>query len=234
MIPWLAKHKEFFFAATTIVFLLGTFVGLGGYLFSCGGGRTAVAVVGSTQIPYSRFLRRVNRYVDSLRTKGKDVDDKTLKAIKQQMLRDMLVDQLLLGRARRMGIRVTGPDVARQIEATPAFARDGRFDQQVYFEILRRVFQETPRQYEKSLKDELRVQQFKQLVYQTAKIGPRELANLYQARQGGSLKGFDKAKAEFQRKVHEERALELINYCLRQAVGQTPIKTYLEQREAGT
>jgi peptidyl-prolyl cis-trans isomerase D len=233
MIPWFAKHKEVFFIATTIIFVLGTFVGLGGYFFSCGGSRQAVAVVGSTQIPYATFLRRVNRYVDALRAKGKEVDDKTLQAIKQEMLRDMLVNQILLERARRMGVRVTDVDVARQIEATPAFSRDGRFDQQVYFQILQRAFQETPQEYERSLKEDLQVQQFKQLVYQTAKTSPLELEALYRSQHGGSLKGFDKERAEFQRKVHEERALQLINYYLRQAVSQIPIKDFLKQRESG-
>ncbi|MDD5656138.1 MAG: SurA N-terminal domain-containing protein [Elusimicrobia bacterium] len=233
MISFLRRYRRALFVAVIAIFLIGTFVGLGGYLFTRSDTTEAVASVGSTKIPYSRFLVRVNQYADALRSRDQEVSEAEMKEIKVGMLRDMIVDELLLTEAGKMGIRVTDDELARDIRATPAFQSGGQFNPQLYFQVVRGVFKQTPQGYEETRRRAIQVGRLKQLIFQSAKLAPGELKELYAAQNKGSLKGFEKAKAEFAAKTQQTRALDLINHLLRQLSSQQEIRTYLDQRESG-
>lgn len=233
MISFLRRHRKPIFIAVIAVFLIGIFVGLGGYLFTSRDMSAAVASVGSVKIPYSQYLARVNQYAEALRSRQTDVTDELLKEIKQGMLRDMIVDELLVLKADEMGIIVTDSELARDIRNTPAFQRDGAFSQDLYFQAVRAVFRDTPEAYEATRRNALKAMKFKQLVFQTAKLTPEEVRSAYAEANKGSLKDFEGKKAEFAAKVQQQRALDLINYCLRQLSAQVEIRSYLEQRESG-
>ncbi|MDE1977633.1 MAG: hypothetical protein KGI84_10295, partial [Elusimicrobia bacterium] len=74
----------------------------------------------------------------------------------------------------------------------------------------------------------------KQIIFQSAKVSPEEVQSVYAAAHKGSLKNFKKDKAAFASRLQETRALDLINYYLRQSAAQIEIRTYLQQRESGT
>jgi peptidyl-prolyl cis-trans isomerase D len=234
MISFFRKYQRAFFIATIVIFLIGTFVGLGGYLFTSRDTSGAVASVGSTKIPYQRYAVRVNQYLDALQSKGTDVTDDVRKEVKQGMLRDMIVDTLLEKKADEMGIVVTDEDLARDIQSTPAFQRDGQFNQDVYFQMVRSVFHEGPEQFETDRRSAIKVARFKQMIYQSAKVAPSELQELYAQANKGSMKNFEKDKAAFTNKVQQQKALEIINYYLRQLSAQVEIRSFLDQREQGS
>jgi len=233
MISLLSRHRKALFIAVIAVFLIGTFVGLGGYLFSSRDTSGTVALVGSVKIPYTRFAVRVDQYAETLRSKGTDVSDDMLKQIKQGMLRDMIVDALLSIKADELGIIVTDEELARDIRNTPAFQRGGAFDQDVYFSVIRSQFRDTPQAYEAQRLQQIKTNKFKQLVYQTAKVTPLDLSQAYAQEHKGVMKSFEKDKAEFTSKLQQQRALDLLNYYLRQLSTQIEIRSYLDQREAG-
>ncbi len=58
MISWFSRHQKPLFIATVSIFLVGTFVGLGGYLLTNHDSSGAVASVGSTKISYSILKAR--------------------------------------------------------------------------------------------------------------------------------------------------------------------------------
>lgn len=233
MISFLQRYQKTLFISTIAIFLLGTFVGLGGYLFTSRDMGGAVASVGGTKIPYRVFTARVNQYADAVRAKGGDVTDDMLKQIKQTMLRDMIVDELLTQKAEKMGLVVTDEELARDIQSTPGFQRGGQFSQDVYFAALRSVFHETPQQYESERRRQIEAAKFKALVYQSSKLTPDELKQSYAKQHKGSLKGFEKDQEKFAALAQQQRAIELINYYLHQLQSQVEIRTYLEQRESG-
>lgn len=233
MISLLRRYRKSLFIGVIAIFLIGTFVGLGGYLFTSRDTSLAVASVGSVKIPYQRYLARVNQYADALRSRGTDIDEKVLKEIKQGMLRDMIVDELLVAKADEMGLVVTDGELARDIQNTPSFQRGGAFNQDLYFQAVRAVFRDTPQAYEETRRHALKAIKLKQLLYHAAKLTPAELQEAYAQENKGSLKDFDKKKDEFAAKVQQQRALDLINYYLRQMSTQVEIRSYLEQRETG-
>ncbi|MDE2039931.1 MAG: SurA N-terminal domain-containing protein [Elusimicrobia bacterium] len=233
MMAFLRRYKTACFVAVIVIFLLGTFVGLGGYLFTSRDMSEAVASVGRQKIPYGEFVDRVNQYTDALRARGTDVTDEMTKRIKQGVLRDLIVDELLRQRADAMGLVVTDEELANDIQNTPAFQRGGQFDQQLYFARVRQDLHETPETYERERRTAIKAAMVKQLIYHAAKLTPAELTEEYKEAHKGSMKGFDKQKADFAAKAQQRRALELINFYLRQLAQKVEIRTYLQQRESG-
>ena len=232
MISLLRRHRKALFIAVIAIFLIGIFVGLGGYFFTENDMTSTVASVGKVKIPYSRYIARVNQYSEALRGRG-EVTDEMMAEVKQGVLRDMIVDELLNLKAEEMGIVVPDGDLARDIQNTPAFMDKGVFSQELYFARVRGIFRDTPEIYEKERRKQLRTSRLKQLVFQTAKLTPAEIEELYAAGNKGSMKDFEKNKAEFAAKAQQQRALELINHYLRQLSSQVEIRSYLEQRERG-
>ena len=55
MIRWLVKYRKPIFAATALIFLIGIFVGLGGYMLTNNDASTFVAEVAGEKIPRNRF-----------------------------------------------------------------------------------------------------------------------------------------------------------------------------------
>ncbi|OGR85461.1 MAG: hypothetical protein A3J74_09935 [Elusimicrobia bacterium RIFCSPHIGHO2_02_FULL_57_9] len=241
MISFLRRYRKVLFIAVIAIFLIATFVGLGGYLFTSRDTSSAVASVGPAKIPYSRYIARVNQYAEVLRSRGTEVNDEMIKELKRAMLQEMIVDELLVSKASEMGIMVADEELARDIRNTPAFQRDGNFSQEAYFFAVRRSFGDTPEAYEGQRRLQIKTAKFKQLLYHSAKLTPAEVDAAFKRAQDsyakehkGSLKGFTATKEAVAGQEQQQKALELINYYLRQLAGQIQIVSYLEQRESGT
>ena len=239
MIALLRRHRKALFIAVIAIFLIGIFVGLGGYFFTENDMTSTVASVGKVKIPYARYMARVNQYSDALRSRGTELSDEMMLEIKQGVLRDMIVDELLNLKAEEMGLVVPDGDLARDIQNTPYFMDKGAFSQELYFMRVRSVFRDTPEAYEKERRKQLRTARLKQLVFQTAKLTPAEIDEVYEAAKAANDKA-GKAKAKdfpdktkFAAQAQQQRALELINHYLRQLSSQVEIRSYLEQRERG-
>ena len=233
MLSFLRRYRRTLFLSIVVVFLIGIFVGLGGYLFTSRDTFGTVAVVGSTKIPYNVFLRRVNQILDVLKDKGTEVNDNLIKEVKQDTLRDMIVDELLYSKALELGLVVTDDELARDIRNTPAFQSGGAFDQSAYFQSVYRIYRDTPKAYEEMRHKSLMTMKLKQLIFQAAKYSPEDLQEAYALENKGTLADFDKNKASFEQKLRQARALELINYYLRQISAQVEIRSFLAEREAG-
>lgn len=232
ILQYLRRHRKTLFVGMVAIFMIGIFVGLGGYLFTSRDMSEAVAVVGSTKIPYLRFNARVNHYVDALRQRGTDVPDAQLGEIKTAMLRDMIVDEVLCQEAEKMGVEVTDLELSAAIRSNPGFQREGQFDPYLYFQAVRQSLRMSPEDYERDQRKAMMAAKVKQLLFQSSKILPGELAEEYR-RAKGSMKGFEKESAGFGQEMEKMRALDTINFFLRQVSGQMDIRQFLREREQG-
>lgn len=233
MISFLRKHRKSIFAATLSVFFGGMFVGFGGYWFTDRDTDGVVARVGREKIPYQELAVRVDGYAERLREQGVELDDEKLSVLRREMLNNMLVDEMLALKADELGLVVTDDELSRDIRATPAFARGGRFDQDAYFQAVRAMFRQSPQEYERGRRKALKAARLKGLLFRLEKVSPAELKDLYAAANKGSLKDFDKQKDAFASRVQQQRALELVNHCLRQMQTQVEIQNYLGRYESG-
>jgi hypothetical protein len=227
MISFLRRHQKAIFAATLSTFFGGMFVGFGGYWFTDRDLQGTAAKVGRVKIPYQTLMTHVNLYAERLREQGADLDDAKLVQLKREMLNNMMVDEILVLKADELGLVVTDEELARDIRATPAFGRGGQFDQDAYFQAVRATFHETPQEYERERRKNIKTARLKSLFYRTAKIGPSELRDAYGAVNKGSFKNFDKEKDAFAQRLQQQRALDLVNHCLRQMQTQVEIQNLL-------
>lgn len=235
MISFLRRHQKSIFVATISVFLSGTFVGLGGFYFTSRDTDGAVARIGGNKIPAQKLLLRVNQYADALRAKGTDVDDAMMSRLKHEMLNDMMIEEMMAIKADELGLKVTNDELSRDIRATPAFQRSGQFDQDTYFQQVRAIFRETPQEYERSRRKSIKSGRLKQLIYRMAKVPPAEVDAAY-AKVVKTAPKKDAAKITKEavaQNLQQQRAVELINHCLKQLSSQVEHQVWFERVEGG-
>jgi hypothetical protein len=235
MISFLRRHQKSIFVATISVFLSGSFVGLGGFYFTSRDNDGAVARIGANKIPAQKLLLRVNQYADALRAKGTEVDDAMMSRLKREMLNDMMIEEMMAIKADELGLKVTNEELSRDIRATPAFQRGGQFDQDVYFQQVRAIFRETPQEYERSRRKSIKSGRLKQLIYRMAKVPPAEVDAVYKdvmktAPKKDAAKITKEAVAQ---NLQQQRAVELINYCLKQLSSTVEHQIWMERVEGG-
>lgn len=232
MMSFLRRYKDTFIIAVFIIFMVGIFAGLGGYYFTGADTTESVAVVGGEKIPYLRYRARLGQYLDALRAQGQDISPEDEGRVKQELLREMIVDELLAQQAERLGLYVSDAELANAIQQTPAFQRDGRFDQELYFQAVRFTFKSSPEQFERVHRRSMLSAKLKALMFRMAKVLPAEVRDEY-VRSGGALKDWEKRQGEFEQQLRQHRALDTVNFFLRQLSTQVEIRSFLEARESG-
>ena len=231
MTSFLRRHQKAIFVATISVFLSGTFVGVGGYFFTTRDTDGAVARIGGNKISAQKLLLRVNQYADSLRAKGTEVDDAMMARLKREMLNDMMIEEMMAIKADELGLKVSNDELSRDIRATPAFQRGGQFDQDVYFRQVRAIFRETPQEYERSRRKAIKSGRLKQLIYRTAKVPQAEVDAAYaQVVKTAPKKDAAKiTKEAVAQNLQQQRAVELINHCLKQLSTQVEHQMWFDR-----
>lgn len=256
MISFFGRHRKPIFIAVTSIFLIGIFVGLGGYLFNRADLSQTVAEVGQSKISYQKLLAHSHRIQENLRDRGTEVTPQLQNEIKQDVLRDLIIETLMAQKAEEMGMQVTDLELASDVHNTPAFQKDGVFEPSAYVQALQYLFRSTPEQYEKDRKRSLLALKLRMFLFNSVKLSPREVQESYARenpknrqtleeeikkaylKEKGAAKDFEKQKQSlalkvYEQRLHQQRALEVMNYYLRQLSAQVPIKSYLEQREQG-
>ncbi len=231
MISFFSKYRRIVFIVTVSVFLVGVFVGLGAYVFT-GDSMEAVADVGGTKIPYRSFMMQVNRAAAGLKESNTEVNEALMGTIKQEIFREMIIEELLSQQGGKLGMRVPDFEVAVEVQNTPAFREGGQFSPRAYYQTVFNEFQMSPSEYEAWRKKSRLAGKFKQFVYTSVKVTPEEAAAYYMAR-NKSLKNFEKERVKYTEELTREKFGNLANYLLRQLTVRQEIKSYLEQREQG-
>ena len=230
MISLLSKYKRGIFIVVVVVFI-GSIFFISGQIFTAASSE-AVADVGGKKIPYRRFSSQVNRVLSNLKDSGTEVSDVVSKSVKQEVFRDMIVEELLSMQGDKLGMRVPDFEVAVEIQNTPQFTENGVFNPRLYYQTIFNEFQMSPGEYEAWRNKARLAGKFKQFVFNNVKVTPAELQAYYLAK-NKSLKDFDKNKAKYLDDLSREKFSQMANYLLHQLTVQIEIKSYLDQREKG-
>jgi len=231
MISFFNRHKRVIFIATTVTFLAGVFVGLGAYV---GGGQSynLVAKVGKKDIPYSKFVDNVNRTLSLLRDKGLDVPEEGQKHIETQVLQEMIVAEALEQCANDFGLRVTDFEIAAEIQSTPAFRKDGVFNEYLYKQVVWRQLKMRPAEYEAERRRLRLASKFRQLAMSAAKVTPGEVKDFYLS-SGKPEKDFAKNEREATKELLQMKAAGFLEAYLKQFLAKNAVKNFLEERQKG-
>jgi hypothetical protein len=231
MISFFSKYRRIVFIITVSIFLVGVFVGLGAYVFT-GDSMGAVADVGGAKIPYQRFTSQVNRAMNSFKDSNTEVNEILVKGIKQEVFREMIIEELLSQQGTKLGMLVPDFEVAVEVQNTPQFRENGVFSPRAYFQAVYNEFQLSPTEYEAWRKKARLASKFKQFVYTSVKVTPEE-AKAYYLAKNKNLGGFEKERAKYTDELAREKFANLANYLLRQLTTRMEINSYLDQREQG-
>ncbi|WP_376697161.1 SurA N-terminal domain-containing protein [Wenzhouxiangella sp. EGI_FJ10305] len=164
------------------IFVLGLlaipflFFGLDSYM---GGGvsQNAIATVGGTDISASEFETSFAQYRarlrDQLGDRYSDIDTNQ-PAVRREHLEQMIDQVLLRQYAEDLGLRVSDRAVAEIIRGIPAFQIEGQFNPDVYQQALRGAG-ETPRSFERDLRDDIQTSLVPQAVSESAVVTETEI-----------------------------------------------------------
>jgi hypothetical protein len=231
MTSFFNKYKNIIFTVTVLVFVLGAFLGLGAYMGNISVANT-VAKVGKGRIPYDRYEMEVRSTVDNI-TKSKNITDTNEvieKMVRQEVFKEMIVNELLYQEAKKFKMGVSNYEVALEIENTPAFTSGGRFDPRAYVSQIWSTYKMTPKDYEDWRKKERTATHLKQFLYSTIKLTPDELG-FYERIFSKQVKDISKDKEKFQSDLKQEKFLEVANYYLRQLTSRVEIQDFRKKFE---
>jgi len=233
MMDFLRKHMQTIFLITIIGFLAGAFVGFGSYLFGSKTPADAVAEVNGTNIPYRDYAVLLNRVVDNL-SKTQEVTDEVMKQKKQEVLQDLIQEEVFWQQSKKYGIVVSDAELAADIQHYPAFQRDGRFDQNAYFQVLYQVMKTTPQQFEESRRKQIAIFKLRQLIASNVRISEPELQLEYARTHGGSMADFAKNRDKSLETLRQQKVMLVFNEWFKQLNQTVKIKVHLEEIEKQT
>ena len=148
---------------------------------------------------------------------------------------DGFFTQVTTQRKNEKDVRARIKTLSRDIRSTPAFQRNGQFDQDVYFRQVRSIFRETPQEYERGRLKSIKSGRLKQLLYRMAAVPEAETNAAYaQVLKTASKKEAAKiTKEAVAQNLRQQRAVELINHCLKQLSAQVEHQVWFERVEGG-
>lgn len=229
MISFFTKYTRPIFIVVVVIFV-GSIFFISGQVFTTS--MDAVADVGGTKIPYQRFVSQVNRVMSGFKDSNTEVNEALSRSVKQEVFREMIIEELLSQQGGKLGMRVPDFEVAVEVQNTPQFRESGNFSPRAYYQTVYNEFQMSPAEYEAWRKKARLASKFKQFVYTSVKVTPEEVKAYYEVKNKG-LKNFEKERAKYADELAREKFANLANYLLRQLTTRQEIKSFLEQREQG-
>jgi len=164
---WLIK---ILLGAIVIVFV---FWGVGSFRSQRG---DRIATVNGDSITLDEYRDVFENLIDQLRRRfGNSLDENMIKnlQVKKQALNRLINNTLLLQEAKRLKFRVSDTELASAISEITAFQRAGRFDKQLYRNVLERL-RTTPEEFEVVQSNAMMIEKLSTLVTSGVKISDRE------------------------------------------------------------
>jgi len=180
MMNFLRKNAKTFLWCIVIAFVIGVFL----WNFSTRRLIDCVARVNGIKISYSSFLESVNGRIRNWYDENpeKELTDAQTKEIKSEVLSSLIQEELLHQEAKRYGIYVSQSEVINTIRSLPQFQKDGKFQPQLYFYILRNYFRTEPATYEAQIKNAIINQKLRNLILSNVKVTDQEVKEEYERR----------------------------------------------------
>jgi len=186
MLDFMRKKKESIIIKIVFVIIVLSFIGTMFLVWGKGsegiGGRSAYAArVDGTKIgleEYQNAYQRIRNIYQQIY--GQSITPELEKALGlKKVALDSLIDNALIAReAKSMGITVSKDEVANSIEAMPTFQKDGKFNFDLYRQLLRGS-RLTPKDFEEGQKHELLLAKARQAIKNKATVGDDEALAQY-------------------------------------------------------
>ncbi|MCE5194031.1 MAG: SurA N-terminal domain-containing protein [Nitrospiraceae bacterium] len=177
MLQFMRKHAKFFYVFFFLIIISFIFFYVGPIDKSTS---IPLAMIGKDRITmeeYSKTYERVREnHRDQLKEKFNDEMEKKL-GLKERVLDMMIDEKILLIAAKDLGIKVSDEELGQIIRSEPAFQRDGVFNKDIYFRVLKSNRMSTEI-YESSRKAEFIVVKMKSLIAESVDLTDSELKQI--------------------------------------------------------
>ena len=135
-----------------------------------------VAKVNNKIITYEEFQNRYKLADDEIRRYGGAIQ---IDNLSKRILESLVNEKLMLIEAEKLDIPATDLELVSYIRSIPSFQVNGEFNIDQYEMVLRNNGL-NPEQYEKAVKDEIKMRKMTNLIYQTQSIATdKEIENEY-------------------------------------------------------
>ena len=141
----------------------------------------AIAIIDGKVIPYVEFRKKYQNLVDAYRQQYKGaLTDEILKSLnlKEQAYDSIINQAVVMQKAKDLGIEVSEEEIKGSILSTPAFQRDGVFDERIYNQVLRQN-KMTPADFEDGQRMLITTVKLENLIQSAVKVSDREAFDLY-------------------------------------------------------
>lgn len=180
MLKFLRKRQRslWIIIAFAIIIIVFIFWGIGSFRVDKGG---IVARVNGQVITAKEFARVYQRQVNLYRNTFKDEFREELLEklnLKERVLESLINRAIVLREAKRQGLKVKKEELQKTIQAMPEFQRDGVFDKDLYFAILKanRIL---PGEFEKDVEEGLLLEKVQEGILNAIKVSDKEALDFY-------------------------------------------------------
>lgn len=192
MNKFLRKHRTFVFVFLAIIMVSLPFFGVGtNYLFSSP--QDKVLSINGQKIRRGEYDRLLNQIIKSQPNLTSQQKQQARGQALNELIRLVVYDQ----EAKRYGLRVSDQELKMQIEHTPQFQKDGRFDPATYVQMLGQLADTTPEEFEKFRKRDMAALKLNQLIASSIQVSDEDLKESMAARM--AIETDAKKKKEWQK-----------------------------------
>jgi len=228
----LRKYQYHIFLVTIGVFLLGTFIGFGGYFFTSQGSMgDAIAEVNGEKIPLHLFYSHYTRALDQAEQSGQKLDENARREKRDEAMRDLVQSVVFDEQAQHFGIRVPDQQVVVSLASTPAFQEKGAFSPRLYSLALQSQLHLTPQEFEEEQRRSIAFFKLRWLIQSCIKVTDAEFALQVADKRAGKPFKSEKEKDAFRQELWQEKVLWDFNQWFNQIGRALRVKTHFELLE---
>ncbi len=228
IMQFLRKYKRIIFIVTLIVFVLGVFIGFGGYFFSRGANIDAIALVNGVKITNTKFYRYYRDTVQSLRDKGQDITEDIEKTKQTEVLRDMIQEEVFYQESKKFGVNVPDVELARYIQSFDGFKHNGVFDRNVYFQVLQYRLKTSPAEFEEERKRNIAIAKLRMIVSSSVNLTLPEINLALNQKYKNSIVKDDE-KNKFITQLRQEKLMAVFEEWYRSVGRDLKVKEFLSE-----
>lgn len=186
MLDFMRKKKESIIIKIVFVVIVLSFIGTMFLVWGKGsegiGGRSSYAAkVDGTKISleeYQNAYQRIRNIYQQIYGQSITPEMEKMLGLKKLALNSLIDNALVAKEAKSMGIKVSKDEVANSIETMPAFQKDGKFDFDLYQQLLRSN-RLTPKDFEEGQKHDLLLAKARQAIKDKATVSDDEALAQY-------------------------------------------------------
>lgn len=221
------KKMKIILLFIVIVFVGSIFIWYGVSYFTAPPATNFIAKINNRPISYNEFYDALYRRIDYIRDSSTStviIDEFTEKRF---LLESMIEDELWWQAAKRRKVKVTKEELQQQIQRYPAFQRNGVFNKNLYFDVLRYGIHMTPKQFEESVRRQIRVGKLKWFLTKDVSVTPQEVHDIYQ-KLYGSMEKFEEEEERFKQGLLRQKQQQVLDSYLAQLRNKATIINNLQ------